>query len=245
MQLAAQAYPMKWPAAGLAVAVHAAFLLLLVMSVSWEKPEAPGVTVDLWTDVPAAIPKAAPAPPPPPPAPEVKPAPKVEPKPEPRPAPAKPDIALKAKKPEKKETAKPAPPKVDQAKLERERHEKELQAILQKQMQMDLEQANRAQGQMKAAQEKELAAYKERIINKIRPKVNRAACGSGNPELKFDVSLLPTGQLRNNPVLRKSSGIPACDKAVETAILQSEPLPVPSRPELFERDLNLTFKPNE
>lgn len=242
MTLAAQAYPMRWPAAGLALAVHAAFLLLLVLSVSWQKPEAPGVTVDLWTDLPSVVPKVAP--PPPPPEPQQKPAPKVEPKVEPRPAPAKPDIALKAKKPEK-EKPKPVPPKVDPAKIEKERQDKLQNLIAEKQRKMDAELAERAQGQMKATQEKELAAYRERVIGKIRPKVNRSACGSGNPELKFDVSLLPTGQLRNNPILRKSSGIPACDKAVETAILQSEPLPVPARPELFERELNLTFKPNE
>lgn len=243
MQLAAQAYPMKLPAAALALAVHAAFFLMLVLSISWQKQEAPGITVDLWTDLPAPVPKIAP--PPPPPEPEVKPAPKAEPKPEPKPVSAKPDIALKAKKPEK-ETAKPAPPKVDQAKLERERREKELQdLILKKQTQANLEQAARAQGQMKAAEERELALYKERVINKIRPKVNRSACGSGNPELQFDVSLLPTGQLRGNPVLRKSSGIAACDKAVETAILQSEPLPVPASQDPSHRELKLTFKPND
>lgn len=240
MQLAAQAYPMKLPAAALALAVHAAFFLMLVLSISWQQQESPGVTVDLWTDLPAVEPKIAP--PPPPPEPEAKPAPKVE--PPPKPAPAKPDIALKTKKPEK-ETAKPAPPKADPAKLERERREKEMQAIMQKQMQMDIEQANRAQGQMKATQEKELALYKERVISKIRPRVNRSACGSGNPELQFDVSLLPTGQLRGNPVLRKSSGITACDKAVETAILQSEPLPVPASQDPSHRELKLTFKPND
>lgn len=239
MPLAAQAYPMKLPAAGLALAVHAAFFLMLIFSISWQKPEATGVTVDLWTDLPADLPKVTP--PPPPPEPEVKPAPKAA--PEPKPAPAKADIALKAKKPEKE--TKPAPPKADPAKLERERREKEMQAIMQKQMQMDIEQATRAQGQMKAAQEKELALYKERVINKIRPRVNRAACGSGNPELHFDVSLLPTGQLRGNPVLRKSSGIAACDKAVETAILQSEPLPVPTSQDPSHRELKLTFKPND
>jgi colicin import membrane protein len=242
MQLTAQAYPMKWPAAALALGVHAAFFLLLVLTVSWQKTEAPSVTVDLWTDLPAPVPKVTPTPPPP--QREVKPAPKAEPKFEPKPAPAKPDIALKAKKPEK-EKPKPAPPKVDPAKIEKDRQEKLQNLIVEKQRQLAAEEANRAQGQMKAAQEKELALYKERIINKIRPRVNRSACGSGNPELKFDVSLLPTGQLQNNPILRKSSGIPACDKAVETAILQSEPLPVPARPELFERELNLTFKPNE
>ena len=89
--------------------------------------------------------------------------------------------------------------------------------------------------------------YKNRIESKIRQKVNQTLCGNGNPQLEFDITLLPTGELRGNPVLHKGSGIAACDKAVENAILQSDPLPVPPQPEVFSRfrDLHLKFHPNE
>jgi colicin import membrane protein len=89
--------------------------------------------------------------------------------------------------------------------------------------------------------------YTGRIQSKIQSKLNKALCGDGKPQLEFDIALLPTGQLRGNPVLRKGSGLAACDKAVENAILQSEPLPVPPQPEAFSffRELHLNFKPNE
>ena len=53
---------------------------------------------------------------------------------------------------------------------------------------------------------------------------------------------LPTGQVLTVR-LQKSSGIAAFDAAVERAILKSSPLPRPERPELFERELKLTFRP--
>jgi len=43
--------------------------------------------------------------------------------------------------------------------------------------------------------------------------------------------------------LRKSSGFKSYDEALERAILKSSPLPKPDRPELFERSLELKFRP--
>lgn len=85
-----------------------------------------------------------------------------------------------------------------------------------------------------------------KIISKIRPLVNKQLCGTGKPELTVVISLMPTGELIGSPRLIKSSGMPACDDAVERAILQAQPLPVPPQPELFSRfrDLNLKFRPN-
>jgi colicin import membrane protein len=93
----------------------------------------------------------------------------------------------------------------------------------------------------------EIDKYKIKIITKIRGNVNKTLCGSGSPELKFEIGLLPTGELSGTPKLTKSSGNEACDEAVERAILASEPLPVPTNASLFTefRNLNLNFKPNE
>jgi colicin import membrane protein len=89
--------------------MHVLFLILLVFGVSWQhKQNDTAVAVDLWRDLPAAVPpKVEPAPvvkpEPPPPAPKVEvkpPPPKIEAKPPPKPEPApvaKPDIALKEK----------------------------------------------------------------------------------------------------------------------------------------------------
>ena len=72
-----------------------------------------------------------------------------------------------------------------------------------------------------------LVNLKIKIEAKISGNVNKTLCGDGNPELKFDIGLLPTGQLSGNPKLVKSSGNSACDEAVERAIMASEPLPLP------------------
>ena len=89
--------------------------------------------------------------------------------------------------------------------------------------------------------------YKAKIQAKIRGNVNKVLCGDGNPELKFSISLLPTGELAGTPKLTKSSGNAACDDAVERAIAASQPLPLPSDAALFSqfRNLDLKFKPNE
>ena len=89
--------------------------------------------------------------------------------------------------------------------------------------------------------------YKNKIQAKIKGNVNKTLCGEGNPELKFDIGLLPTGEFSSSPKLVKSSGSAACDEAVERAIMASEPLPLPSDPSLFSqfRNLNLKFRPND
>jgi len=66
----------------------------------------------------------------------------------------------------------------------------------------------------------------------------------GNPEAIFDVVQLPTGEVLSAR-LRKSSGNKAYDEAVERAILKSSPLPRPDRPEQFQRNLDLKFRPHE
>jgi len=93
----------------------------------------------------------------------------------------------------------------------------------------------------------EIDKYKSRIIAKIKGNVNKSLCGTGNPVLKFEIGLLPTGELSGQPKLVKSSGSEICDEAVERAIFASEPLPMPSDASLLSqfRNLNLTFKPNE
>ena len=89
--------------------------------------------------------------------------------------------------------------------------------------------------------------YRSKIQAKIRGHVNKSLCATANPELKFDIALLPTGEMTGLPKLLKSSGNKACDEAVERAIMASQPLPVPTDGLAFSqfRNLKLTFRPNE
>jgi colicin import membrane protein len=89
--------------------------------------------------------------------------------------------------------------------------------------------------------------YRSKIQAKIRGNVNKSLCAAANPELKFDIALLPTGEMTGLPKLLKSSGNKACDEAVERAIMASQPLPVPTDGLAFSqfRNLKLTFRPND
>ncbi|HVJ25454.1 MAG TPA: energy transducer TonB, partial [Burkholderiales bacterium] len=65
---------------------------------------------------------------------------------------------------------------------------------------------------------------------------------SGNPAADFDVVQIPTGEVITVR-MRKSSGYPRYDDAVYRAILKASPLPPPPSRELFQRELELTFRP--
>ncbi|MFM9881458.1 MAG: cell envelope integrity protein TolA, partial [Burkholderiales bacterium] len=88
------------------------------------------------------------------------------------------------------------------------------------------------------------ATWIDKIRSKIRGNVLVPDGINGNPEAVFDVVQLPSGEVVNVR-LRKSSGVKAYDESVERAILKSSPLPRPDSPELFERELRLTFRPLE
>lgn len=86
------------------------------------------------------------------------------------------------------------------------------------------------------------AGYVDKIRAKIKGNIVLPPEMKGNPEAVFDVVQLPTGEVLSVK-LRKPSGVKAYDDAVERAILKSSPLPRPDRPELFERNLELRFRP--
>ncbi len=230
--------------------VHVAFFALLVFGITWQAKEPAGVVVDLWSNLPAPETKPVIKPvEPPPPAPE--PVKKVAPKPVLAPPVKTPDIALKEKRLQeekrKQDLAHQEKLKQEQQKQDQLKQEQARLAEVARQQQARDELAKRSQSQQAAAQQSIVNDYTGRIQSKIQSKLNKALCGDGKPQLEFDIALLPTGQLRGNPVLRKGSGLAACDKAVENAILQSDPLPVPPQPEafIFFRELHLKFKPNE
>lgn len=237
-----------------AAGMHLMFLALLIFGVNWQKQvEPPSNVVDLWTSptpVAEAPPVAEPPPPPPPPV-EAKPEPKVpEPvKPVAKPEVAKPDIAFKDK--EKVEKEKRA---AEEKQKEAKKREDEAQAAqkaqaaqaaeAQRAANEQAEAQRRAQAQAQAAQDKLIADYKERIRVKIQRLIQLPQNMQGNPEAEFDVVLLPDG----NPLgvkLKRSSGNPAYDNAVERAILKAQPLPLPPDQALFRhfRELNLAFRP--
>ena len=265
----------SWKAGILAIGVHVVLLVAMLVSFNWKAAHTVlNVTeVELWDKLPAPQVVETPKPEPKPTVeekPELKPEPKPEPvveeKPEPKPEEPKADIELEKKKKELEEKEKLLEDKrrKDEAtkKLAQQMREEDLseKAAAEKQEKLERDKALRKLKEdmlnedsvddakaSSAANAGIIAEYKYKIQAKIRGNVNKALCGDGNPELNFKLDLLPTGELNGNPKLIKSSGILACDEAVERAIMVSEPLPLPNDKNIARefRDLNLTFTPNK
>jgi len=220
----------------LAAIVHLLLFAVLVFGVSWQNRPPDSIAVELWEA--------------PPPAPVVE-APKLLPKVEPvKPEPVvpKPEITVKAQekvKPDPKPVAKAEPlkPRVDETqKRMREElaREQTSLAIDRERQQIKDQLARDAQN----ARNRGLAEYEAKIRNKVRGNIVLPPDLQGNPEAHFMVVQLPTGEVLSSKLV-KSSGHRGYDDAVERAILKSSPLPRPDRPELFSRELKLTFRPRD
>lgn len=236
--------------------VHGVLLGLLLISFNWKVVQPSSVAmVELWDALPQPEPRPVAVKPPPKVEPKPVPKPRIEPKPEPKPEP-KAEIQVKKEPPKPKVEPKPKPePKPDPAIKKREL-EKQREEALKKiqELQEDILQENQARPEVSskqatetltAADQTEIDEYINKINNKIRRNVNEQLCGNGKPELVFAIALAPTGDIVGTPRLLEGSGIPACDQSVERAILLAQPLPVPTRADLFARfrDLKLKFRP--
>jgi colicin import membrane protein len=234
--------------------MHLLFIALLVFGVNWQKKVEPQVNVvDLWSPPSPAETKAV-APPPPapePPKPMFKPERKVEPtppKPVAKPEAAKPDIALKEK--EKIEKERRAAEEKQKAEKKREVEtaaaQKSQQAEAQRLAKEQAEAQQAMAAQAAAARKNELDKYRKGISDKIKSRIVRPPNLQGNEESEFDIVVLPDGNVLGVK-LKKPSGNPAYDNAVERAISRAQPLPMPPDPALLKdfRELNLKFRAQE
>ena len=234
----------------LALVMHLLFFALLVFGVAWQKHEPAAMVAELWSSLPEPKvapppPKAEPAPPKPLPKAEAKPVPKVEPKPAP-----KPDIALREKK-EKERKAKER-----ELAEKKKREEQARQEALKQQQAKEAEALRLAREQdealkklaqsQAAAQAKLVDEYKRRIAERIKRFIIEPPGLQGNPEVEFDVIVLPGGEVLDARI-RKASGQAPWDNAVDRAIRRAQPLPLPPDPALMRefRELNLKFRPKE
>lgn len=242
----------------LAAAMHAVLLLVLVFGVRWQNRPAEAVQVELWNppavvppvEEPKPVPKVEPAPqpvvvkpepempkpeivekkaPPPKPKPVAKAEPKAEPKPAPKPVPVKPVAKVE-----------PLKPRVDESKRFQEELARE-QASLDRERQM-----SRTAREGASANSAALATWKGKVALHIRSRIRIeiAQAVQGNPEAIFLVTILPSYEVLKVSKV-KSSGNAAYDEDVERAILKASPLPRPDKPELFERELRLSFYPKD
>ncbi len=234
----------------LAVLVHALLFGILFLGVRWQSRPPETISVELWVPPPVVEPV------------EVKPEPAAEPAPPPKPEPVveppKPEIAIKAKPEPPKPRPKPEPPKPKPEPV-KPKHEpvkpvvpaKPREDEMQRRMRDELAREQNAvkvdrerQEFSAAAQKSALSAYADKIKAKVKGNWILPIDLKGNPEAVFTVIQLPTGEVLSVK-LKKASGNVAYDTAVERAILKSSPLPKPEKGELFQRELILTFRPQD
>ena len=221
-------------------------------------PPAPPETKPEPKPEPKPVPKVEtkPEPPPPvkpdiaikeekkPPKPEPKkPEPKPEPKPESKPEPKKPEPKPEPKKPEVKPEAKPEPRVPDFSK-ELASETAHLKARPHTSGQQMSNAAAAEAEQRAAAGKRGRDDYANKIRVKVRGNIVLPPNIQGNPEAIFMVEQLPGGEILNIK-LKRSSGNAGLDTAIERAILKSSPLPEPTDPALFQRTLEIKYKPNE
>lgn len=245
--------------------IHLALFIFMIFTIQWNVKTPYYAEVELWDTVPTKTIKS-------PPAEKPKPKPKkivTTPPPEKKAEPAKVDKEADIKLKKKKQAEKKA------AELKKQKQIEELQKKIQeeeklKQLQQKLDEEKKLEQIQRELRDRdlskkdriavesdkdilggmdssELAKYKTLIQQKIHQNVNRQLCGLDlDVELIFKISLMPTGDLLGDVKMLKSSSIPSCDEAVERAILQSQPLPLPKDGRLFDKlkNLELKFQPN-
>lgn len=263
--------PGKWQSAALAAGMHLLLGLFLFYSVRWQTSQPAAVQVELVGSLPPIEAPVRPPPPPPepvvekqpepvvepPPPPPPKPdialkeppkpktPPKVEPKPVPKPVEKKPEPKPEPKV-EKKPEPKPVPP---DNRREIEQQEKLFKESLARESadQMRRQAAQEADLMAKlaadGARSKARETWAGRISAKVKPNVVVPPGVSGNPEAVVAIALLPNGEVVGEPKMRQSTGNAALDAAILRAIVKSSPLPKPEDPAVFERNLELKFRP--
>jgi len=251
-----------WQAGVFTVLVHGMLLALFLVSFQWKTVKPISITeVELWDSLPSPNAKPLlpePALPEPPESPKVfeQEQPEIKKAPEPE---AKAEIQIKKVPVTPPKIEKPKePPKPDKAKAG-ERLKQLQQALLAEDAQSQKHEAVKPEASPEGSKTAQLSQsgspnageigkYKGLIGSKIKQHVNKQLCGSSQSlEVNFKISLMPTGEVMGHPKFIKGSGMPACDEAIERAILESQPLPVPTSADLFSqfRDLNLVFRPND
>lgn len=254
--------PGKFPAALLALIVHAAFFTVIVFGLSWQVKRPEPIMAELWDQLPSikkapdALPPPEPVVEPPPPEPEVKKI--IEPPPvKTPPQPTKAEIELKLKKEKQEKLEREKLEKAEKLKLEKEKAEKQKLADAEKKRKEEEAQKKAAKAAddkakseqaardaaANAARNAALQDYAGKIAALIRNRANIPDTVSGKPLVTVRLRLLVNGAVFDAKIV-KPSGNPVYDEAVERAINGIQQWPLPQNAELLggRRELNLNIE---
>ncbi|HET6630269.1 MAG TPA: cell envelope integrity protein TolA [Woeseiaceae bacterium] len=131
--------------------------------------------------------------------------------------------------------------------IERQRRENELARAAaeaearQKRLQEELAAEAERQEAMSSG---ELARYKFAIQQRIMQNWIKPASARPGLECVINVRQVPGGEVIS-ATIERCNGDAAVQRSIEAAVFKASPLPEPSNPALFERNLRITFKPEQ
>ena len=130
----------------------------------------------------------------------------------------------------------------EQVKRDREAAERRArEAEQRRQAEADLQQAAALEAKRNSAREQ----YIREIEDKIRRRWNRPLSAQRGLECVVRVVQAPTGDVLSAVVAPSCNGDDAVRRSIERAVFDASPLPRPPDPSVFDRDLNVTFRPEE
>ncbi|GIK33959.1 MAG: hypothetical protein AMXMBFR45_18610 [Gammaproteobacteria bacterium] len=88
------------------------------------------------------------------------------------------------------------------------------------------------------------AEYRDLIAQKVRRNWNQPPSARAGDSCEVRVQQIPGGEV-TSAVASNCTGDAAFARSVEAAVLRASPLPLPSDPRLFDRNLLFTFKPEQ
>lgn len=154
------------------------------------------------------------------------------------------ELKRKQKEAEKKRLAEEQRKKDEAAKKKREEEDRQRRENeLKRQMDAEAEriaEETRQQRQREATVHEE--QYKADIIDKVQRNWRRVPGMKQEFECKVEVHQIPGGEVTGVRII-ESSGDAAIDASVEAAVWKASPLPAPPSPDIFDREVVITFVP--
>lgn len=138
---------------------------------------------------------------------------------------------------EQQEREREATAKREREQAEQRRRQQQAEAELQAQLALEAERNS-------AAAVGELDQYIRSIENRIKQNWDRPLSARPGIDCLVTVVQLPTGDVVSAKVA-SCNGDDAVRRSIENAVMNASPLPKPPRPALFERSLNVNFRPDQ
>jgi colicin import membrane protein len=132
----------------------------------------------------------------------------------------------------------------DEQKKQQEQRKKQAEETLREQLAEEEKARSAAKVARAARMAPEVDKYKAAIRQKVERNWIRPASSRKGLQCTVHVRQAPGGEVLEAKVVR-SSGDPIYDRSVENAVYKASPLPTPPNPEVFDRDIEFIFRPED